>query len=609
LDFDFLRSERFGKVSDPNLFLIMVVLMPCLSVVAASTINQDLLLLVYLMAGLAVFAVRLKMSETFADFFFPFLLASIAMSLILSGTLISNFVPNLDIAQEFAIFQQVLQLGVWNSQANLLYNSALSVTILPSIIQIVSSIDVTQIFKIIYPSLFCIVPIMLYKTYRKMMSPAAAFLSVYVFQSFQVSYAQIANLARQMIGELLFVLLLWIIISASVRKTRGGTFLVILLTTGLMMAHYSLASVYLFLIGFSYIASRIFSKRRGGQTSFGNTSLMLVSLVTGLAWFLLAAGGIVLQTATGFFSTLVVGASDLLNPTSTGRSFLVYNAVGAGTVNFGILHLANRIIQYIVVLSIMLGFVTCLRKSSKFSKDTIVPLMAPSMSLLIASVVFPYFSGSLNFTRIYQISLLSLSPCFYFGLATIKRELEQIRIHLTSKPQRIKFGKTAAAAILFAYLIFTSGWMWAVTSDIPTSLVLDSARLANSPDNTLRFQYYNYYILAPDVMAGRWIITYSPYANLCADWTAQHGALSIAGIYEKQGSYFRGANSCPPGTYVYVSVMNSVVGVGTAPAGNVRLFGEASGHETFYLWAYNNTAASSLMAENRIYSDGATIYE
>src|SRR5208337_4570706 len=114
------------------------------------------------------------------------------------------------IHQEFALFQQVTQQGSWTPQVSILYNAALSVTILPAIISTVSSIDGVSIFKIVYPLLFSLVPMILYRTYRKIMSPGAAFLSVFVFISYPTSYIELTQLGRQMIAELIMILLLWL---------------------------------------------------------------------------------------------------------------------------------------------------------------------------------------------------------------------------------------------------------------------------------------------------------------------------------------------------------------------------------------------------------------
>jgi len=605
LDSDFPRLEISAKNSDPVWLLSVVVILPCLSVLGGYYINHDLLLLAYLVAGLTVFAAHFRMRETFADWFFPIFLVSIALSLLMSGALISNYVPHSDMLGEFILYLQTAHFGFWQSQTSILYNSALSVTILPLIISKVSSIDGSIVFRIIYPCLFAIVPLVLYKIYRKIMSPTASFISVFVFLSFPATYFEMLSLGRQMIGELIMVLLLWLLLTARFRKSRTGAILVVLLTTGLVISHYSLALIYLCVISFSYIASRTFAK----FSNAANSNLLAISIVTTAAWFFLAAGGIVLHTAIGMSTVIVSSLTDFFGTGS--RPGELYSAIGATDVNYGILHLANRGIQYLVLLCIIVGFVTYARKKpTQFGKEAMIPLMGAAMFLLIGAVALPFVGSTLKITRIYSISLLFLSPCFYFGASAITSGLSRIWVRITRNRVRIKVRWLVPAAIMFAYLIFTSGWVWAVTSDTPTSLVLDLRHMANySKDPTVQFEYYGYYILSADAAAGNWYKLYGNGGQVCADEKSQTPVVILFGG-GTQGPDLDHRQSCEQAKYVYISVMNSVIGLATSQAGQFGMgTSQLVGHESYFIIPVNQTIAPLLPnTENRIYSDGGTFY-
>ena len=593
-----------AKNSDPVWLLCLVVFLPCLSVLGGYYINQDLLLLVYLVAGLTVFVAHFRMRETFADWFLPILLVSIALSLLMSGALISEYIPHSDMLGEFILYLQTAQVGFWKSQTNILYNSALSVTILPLIISEVSSIKGSVVFKVIYPCLFAIVPLMLYKIYRKIMPPAASFISVFVFLSFPSTYFEMLSLGRQMIAELIMVLLAWILLTPRFRKARAGAILVVLLTTGLVISHYSLALIYVGLIGFSYIASRIFAK----FSKAADVNLLAISVVTAAAWFFLAAGGIVLHTAIDMSTAIVSSFSDFFGTAS--RPTELYSAVGLTSVNYGILHLANRGIQYLVLLCIIVGFVTyILQKSGKSGKEVMISLMVAAMFLLIAAVALPFLGSTLNLSRIYSVSLLFLSPCFYFGANAITSGLKRVCARLTRNRVQIKIGWLVPLVIMFSYLIFTSGWVWAVTSDVPTSLVLDMRHMAKNPDENVRFEYYAYYIQSQDVAAGGWIRAYSNGGSVCADLKSQ---LTVVILYggEVQGPDLDHRQACDQAKYTYLSIMNLATALTASPSG---FFGIGStsllGHESYFVLPVNYTTAPFLPhTENRIYSDGGTFY-
>jgi len=602
---DLRGVEASTRGSEPVWLLSLAAVLPCMGVLAGYFVNHDLLLLVYFIVGLTVFVAHFRLSETFADWFFPIFLVSIALSLLLSGALINDYIPHSDMLGEYTLYLQTLQVGFWQSQTALLYNSALSVTVLPLIFSKIASIQGSFVFRVIYPCLFAIVPLVLYRIYRKIVSPTAAFISVFVFLSFTSTYFEMLSLGRQMVGELIMILLLWLLLTPRFRKNRSGAILVVLLTTGLVMSHYSLALIYLGVITFSYILSRVFTK----FSDAANSNLLVISIVTAAAWFLLAAGGIVLHTAINMSTVIVSSLADFFTPGS--RPGELYSALGTSEVNYSFLHLTNRGIQYLVLFCIIVGFVTFVRrKPSQLGREAIIPLMTAAMFLLVGAVALPFVGSTLKITRIYSISLLFLSPCFYFGTNAITSVLGKIWTRVTRNRVRIKTRWLVPSAILFLYLIFTSGWVWAVTSDTPTSLVLDLRHMANySKDPTVQLEYYGYYIQSQDVAAGIWIKTYGNGGSICADEKAQTTVVILYGG-ERQGPDLYRPQTCGQASYVYVSVMNSVIGLATSQSGQFGLgLNSLVGHETYFIVPLNQTTAAGLPStQNRIFSDGGTFY-
>lgn len=578
------------QISNPVWLIYFIVLLPIISAFAAHFMSRDALLVIYLMIGLAISAVRLRLRATFADSFFLVLIGAVALSLFLSGTLISSYVTGWDAHQEFALFQQAAQQGGWQPEVSILYNSALSVTILPLIISSVSSLDGILVFKIVYPFLFSMVPMLLYQLYRKIMNPEAAFLSVFVVLSYQATYTEITQLGRQMIAELIMVLLLWLQLSPTLGKTRVGSFLVVLLTFGLVTSHYSIALIYILLIIFSYLVSR---KPRFGMESLVSSSRLALSLVATVGWFLFVAGGIVLQNLSQNLEVVTAGLTEFFNLTA--RPSVVMEALGLANVHTEILHLMNRATQYLVVFCIILGFLFYMRKSKNIrAEKVLLSLMVPSMGFLIASVVFPYLATALQLSRIYHIALLLISPCFYFGAVKLADGLRRLCTLAARHPIRIQIGRDLAATILFLYLLLTSGWVWAITLDLPTSQILDHERIANSSNVYTRVTYYWYYTLSEDVAAALWLRSHTTAGRLiCADFISRYHVLNSYGGYQRIGPTL--PSGCDLASqYVYLGVGNSILGVGTTWPAHVY-------------WL--NDTMRTLPAENRVYSDGAAIYE
>jgi uncharacterized membrane protein len=502
-----------------------------------------------------------------------------------------------DAQLEFALAQQVAQQGVWLPNVNVLYNAALSVTILPVIISSVTSLDLTLIFKIIYPLIFSVAPMLLYRIYRKIISPEGAFVSVFVFLSFTSTYVELMQLNREMIAELVLLVLIWVQLSPTLRKTRPSSLLILLLTIGLGMAHYSLALIYIFLVVVSYACSKIPRLR---IEPLADLNLVGVSLILSLGWFFLAAGGVVLQTLTGDLIVVSASLSDFFNPAT--RPWQVTNALGLSSVNTGILHLMNRGTQYLVLLFIIGGFLLFVAKRKKTRNEKILmPLMAAGLVFLFASIAVPYLAGTWQISRIYQVALIAIAPCFYLCAAKITAALGWLVTSATAHRIRIRSsGSSLAATILFSYLLFTSGWVWAITSDVPTSQVLDQQRMANSSNLSVALYYYGWYLLPEDIAGAQWVRAYGAADRLvCADLN------SISHVLTSYGGYGGGGPILPSGCdfadqYVYLSFSNSLLQVGTTPAGSA--LGVRTG--VFPL----NYTSHTLFAENVVYSDGASIF-
>jgi len=153
-------------------------------------------------------------------------------------------------------------------------------------------------------------------------------------------------------------------------------------------------------------------------------------------------------------------------------------------------------------------------------------------------------------------------------------------------------------------LLFTAGWVWAVTSDQPTSVVLDMNRMASYPNLSISLSYYYWYVTPQDVAATRWLRSQG-VAMLCGDWISRFHVLNSYGEYPRSdpilpGCYSPTANGFQHEySYVYLALGNSLLGVGIS-ANNKGL--------PTYTFPLNSTKTSFYNWDNRIYSDGAIVY-
>ncbi len=391
-----------------------MLVLSCTGMLAAYFDARGTILIILFALGSTVFIVLLKHDTDTADSLFLVAVMSISVFLLLSGSLASSNLSGADVNEEFYLFVQVLEHGSWLWNAgfgNLPYNSALSITILPTVLSIVSSLDGLSIFKFVLPILFSLVPVILYKSYRQILAPSASFMAVFLFISYYAFYVDLPSLGRQEIAEILLVLLLMFSLSGS-RSSRGsGIIVTMILSLGLIVAHYSVAYIFLFLMLISIAAARIFPDH--AKRFLDNFTLLLWG-VAALAWYAYIAAGSSLIGAISSFSLVLGGLGGLSNPVT--RPAEVQLALGLNPTA-GPLHLLNRVIQYLVIMSLIIGFfVLLMRKNTNAAQKKMLPLMAGSLFLILATVALPFFGSLLNFTRFFHIALLFISPCFPIGI-------------------------------------------------------------------------------------------------------------------------------------------------------------------------------------------------
>jgi uncharacterized membrane protein len=525
-------------------------------------------------------------------------LSCIGLSLLLSETVVSNNLSGWDIHDEFYLFLQVFRNGVWRPNIQDMYDSALSITILPSILAAVSSLDGFPIFTLIYPVLFSIVPITLYRIYRKLLPPEGAFVSVLAFLSYPGTYGEMTQVARQEIAEILLVLLTLMLLSAKTARKRSGRVAIILLTIGVVIAHYSIAFIYIFLMVWYFLLARG-SSRRAERLSV--LMALLLTSVTAMFWYLVSAGGAVVLSLTSFVSYATSSlVTDFFNPAS--RPLIVQDALGYGPVQLSVLHVMSRLTQYGVAFCLILGFLIFLPKKKNTLERQILPFVTGSFALLAFAVFLPFFAAGLNFSRFYQISLLFVSPCFYFGAHKLTKVLMRATgsfVHLRARIP-VKTVSLLPAVLLFSYLLFTSGWVWAVTMDNPTSYVFDWKRMENSLDVSTKIEYFATFTVSQDVAAANWLKSYVQISRaVCADIITSDHVLNSYGERARGGPLLPYA---PPYgcdysvDYVFLSNLNSVGGIGTEAAANQLV-----------AWSISDIS-SQLETMNRIYSGSASIY-
>lgn len=150
-----------------------------------------------------------------------------------------------DTHHEYYLSNLVIANPLWNSTIPYAVNTMLSIVMFAPIVSSICNMSLTWVFKIIYPLLFSLVPLGLYRVFQKQIDDKIAFLSCFFFVSLFMFYTEMLQLARQQIAELFFVLLILLMIDKNMDKTKRA-FLSIVFGVSLVVSHYGLSYIYMF---------------------------------------------------------------------------------------------------------------------------------------------------------------------------------------------------------------------------------------------------------------------------------------------------------------------------------------------------------------------------
>jgi len=553
------NNLKDSKVLFYALFLISI---PILSISGAMLMNilqsNILLLLMIVLISIVVILVTL-FKKPWIKQMYPIVLLAISIALLFHSSLISNFIYGHDIGREFYLFKLTKNDLHWNSAVNNyptahhhpydLMNGMLSITILPTIYSEILNIQEIWVFKLVYPLIFSFVPLILYQMYKKRFSEKAAFLAVFYFMAYGVFFSEMLGLVRQMIAELFYALLLFLILDECAEKhTVSRRICLALFSAGLIMSHYALSSLFIFCIILAYV-SLYFLKR--------NSSIPLTFVIL---FFVMEFGWYIYTSKSGAFNELILTIesiykstiTDFFNPQARGREVL--RGLGLETPP-STLHLISRIFAYITQFFIVVGSYYLLKSKKKKFEDYTV-FISLNMVLLIMCIILPNFAAQLNMSRLYHILLFLLAPlCIVGGQAVLRFILNSLRGHRKKKIYALNL----VLIILIPYFLFQTEFLYEITGQDSWSLPLSKYRIG------LR-AYTSFKVVdEQDVYGAEWLsknIMGSERKLIYGDESS--GTILTCTLLGHKIEFLRNSTEVQPSSFIYlrrVNLIYEIIGV------------------------------------------------
>ena len=232
-----------------NLFLLFLVLLSIIGTQFVNFYENNFLLL--LLIPILSFIPILVAFDKIPERYYSIAVIATALALLFHTSLISMYIWGADINKEYYYASLTKSNYFWNSDISHPYNSMLSISILAPICSMVSGIDLTWIFKLIFPLLFSFVPLILYQTFKRQTDSKTAFLSSFFFSSLFTFYTEMNSIARQQIAEVFFALLMLLIVSKNNLNPQKRLLLFIIFCFSLVTAHYALTIIFVLVLLFS----------------------------------------------------------------------------------------------------------------------------------------------------------------------------------------------------------------------------------------------------------------------------------------------------------------------------------------------------------------------
>jgi len=495
---------------------LVLVLLPILSTIAAFYVSIPVMIIsVITIAVLCVLSV--SSSRIIPNNYHAFLVFSVSISILFLHLFMSRYTIGIDSNLEYYVFKTALNRGFWgsidavtNSWSALVYNSMLSITLLPTIYSVMMNLQNEILFKILYSFIFSLVPLTLYGIYRSETGKLIALVSVFFFVfTANAFFGELISENRQIVGEFLLVLsiFLWLDKTLPLKEKR---LLLVIFGISLAFSHYSLSLVYLAFISVVAITSTI--KPRFDNAFRVSTILPLFGIT--FLWFAFCSGSVQTSILALIINTLRWIVPELTNfqlgTAAPGSVSVIYGLPEVFTAASWI----NLALSGLATLSLIIGVFAIIFFSKKLEISGKYRLLTIFGAILLAgSFSVPMIARTLNFTRFYAIALLFLSPCFALGALSVLKTLQDKIRKGNSEQEKImtslnKHGKATlllVAILLGAYFLSQSGFVNYVTGGAIHSSTFDHYRIEESSDPQIAVAKYGTYIQKPDALSAHWL--------------------------------------------------------------------------------------------------------
>jgi uncharacterized membrane protein len=367
----------------------------------------------------------------------------------------SDHLVGVDIHNEYYLFLRTIDSGIWQQTHSddsvfRLLDACLSISILPAVYQSILNIDSELLFKLLYPIIFSISPLIVYITSKRLLESFPAMLASIFFMS-QLGFIWASYNPRTSTAVLFFALSTMVIFHAQIDKVARDI-LFIIFSYSCILAHYSTTYIFFLILIFIWMVMQsrtIYAKLQcmkfahGCRNHFLDTAtnnrisvrMLLLFLTMIIFWYVVVTGG-PFYSLKEFVLATYISLPQMFNMESKGVG--IAQAFGVGldlkqvpqvmTVAFTWLTVIFLSVGVFSMIADRLGFKTLF--SAKRPDPELFILSIASFCILAASLTLPYIGRAYGVDRLYIQMMVISSPFSVIGSTAIARSLHIGRSHL-----------------------------------------------------------------------------------------------------------------------------------------------------------------------------------
>jgi len=507
-----LSLRNLNLSASEKAFLIFPILFPALSILGMHVMNtrDNNIILLFLLFLIPVYIAFICFyNYNFPKRLYPASIFLISISLLLLMSLRSNHIIGVDIHHEYYFFQTTLNKLHWSIFEYSSLNACLSISLLPTVVQSLLNIAPEFLFKIFFPLLFSISPLIIYVLSKKYIGEGYAFIASSFFM-FQKHFFWAEFYPRTLTAVLFFALAMMTHFSDKINPLKRRILFIVFMAS-CIVSHYSTTYIFFLIMLGAFIGVELLSRK---YTVKKVMSLTIIILFFSMIFFWYS-----LVTEAPFNSGVKLIENTLSNLNNffmeEMRSNGINSMLGEGIQQKGIPHKIEFIFTWLIFAFIGIGFITLLRRYQEMAfpeidfkredflrekfEDDYFMIALSCIVLLFVIVALPFVSNGYDMFRLYAFTTIILSIFFVIGGITVSKYLNKLIEFFQGKKALKKNalkvpGSLIILLVLIPYFFCVTGVIYQIFG-IPQSIILNS----DGAD------YDMYYVHDQDSCGAKWL--------------------------------------------------------------------------------------------------------